>query len=164
VSIGGGVGRVLAAVFALRGGRAACLQLTDEAELRRGGVYLLERDDAAAPGIAPRFDELFADAAVKCRRPGVRGRLLELLERARVAAEGTRPRLEPAGLEAIASVVADAAALDGAGELPGPFTLEELVAAALLIFVSEEERYPRPRYRGCGVALARFRDAIGPAS
>ncbi len=44
-------------------------------------------------------------------------------------------------------------------ELPtdtGPWSVEALTAAIALIFVSEEERYPRPRYQGCDVAYDRF--------
>lgn len=155
--------QVLVAVFPLRGGGAACLQLQDQDELRRGGVYLLERDDPAQPAVAPRFDELFADAALKSRAAPVREALLALLEQAKQAAQDTRPRLEPAALERIAEVAAQAADLDAAQpDLPGPYSAEELILASLLIFVSEEERYPRPRYQGCQVALDRFLDALGP--
>lgn len=154
---------VLAAVFPLTGGGAACLQLQDEGELRRGGVYLLERDDPAEAGIAPRFDELFADAALKSRQAGLGERLRELLERAAEAAQQTRPRLDPQALGAIEAVREAAAEVDRAGELPGPYRVEELLMASLLIFVSEEERYPRPRYQGCQVACERFQQALHPA-
>ena len=87
----------------------------------------------------------------------------ELLDQAARAAGATRPRLEPDGLEEIGAVARQAADLDQGGALPGSYSAEELVVAALLIFVSEEERYPRPRYRGCQVALERFREALGVA-
>jgi hypothetical protein len=161
VAVGREARHVLAAVFSLQGGGAACLQLQDEGDLRRGGVYLLERDDPDEAGVAPRFDELFADAALKSRQPEVGRRLVALLQQAREAALQTRPRLEPAALEAIGRVAGEAAQLDAEGELPGPYRAEELVLACLLIFVSEEERYPRPRYQGCEVALQRFLDAVG---
>lgn len=154
---------VLTAVFPLTSGEgAACLQLQDEAELRRGGVYLLARDDAELPALAPRFDELFADAAVKLRdAPALHAPLWALLERARDAARATRPRLEPAALEQLVGVARDAAALEGEHpDLPGAFTLEALVVACSLIFVSEEARYPRPRYKGCDLTLERIREVL----
>ncbi len=150
---------VLVAAFPLGCGGAACLQLSDEAGLRRGGVYLLARDEATAPARAPRFDELFGDLAAKLRdAPALRGPLLALLERARQAARATRPRLDPAALREVASVAREAARLEGSSG--GGFSLEELVVSCLLIFVSEEERYPRPRYRGCDVAWERLQEMI----
>ena len=148
------------AVFPLACGGAACLQLSDEAGLRRGGVYLLARDDPSLPGRAPRFDELIGDLAHKLRgAPALRAPLLSLLERARQAARATRPRLDPQALGEVAAVARDAAALEGP---PGEgFSVEELVVACLLIFVSEEERYPRPRYRGCDVAWERLQAMVG---
>ncbi len=154
---------VLVAAFPLRGGGAACLQLHDEEGLRRGGVYLLAVDDPGAPARAPRFDELFGDLAAKLRAdPALRPPLLALLARARAAARAARPRLEPAALDELAAVLAAAADLDaGAGAPPSGFTLEELVASCLLIFVSEEERYPRPRYQGADLAWERLVSAVG---
>lgn len=150
------------AAFPLRGGGAACLQLQDEQGLRRGGVYLCARDDPVHPARAPRFDELFADAARKLQAdPALRGPLLATLEAAHAAARATRPRLDPAALEAIVATL-EAAARLAPPDPQGGLTPEELVACCLLIFVSEEERYPRPRYRGADLAWERLTDALGP--
>jgi hypothetical protein len=153
---------VLVAVFTLRGGGAACLQLQDDGELRRGGVYLAGEDDPDCPAIAPRFDELFADAASKVGdEPELRRTLVDLLRRARDAARACLPQLSPAALSDLVALGAEARALEErAPSADGAYTWEELVVCASLIFVSEEERYPRPRYKGGDVALARFLDVI----
>ncbi|RMG16283.1 MAG: hypothetical protein D6731_06610 [Planctomycetota bacterium] len=161
VRCGGGERRVLVAAFPLGGGGAACLQLADEGPLRRGGVYLAATDDPEAAAFAPRFDELFADAARKVRAaPDLLPTLRSLLERARDAARACRPQLTPAALDELGAV-ARAAREREVDASPGPYSLEELVVSALLIFVSEEERYPRPRYRGADVALGRFLEVLG---
>jgi hypothetical protein len=155
---------VLVAVFPLAAGGAACLQLQDDAELRRGGVYLLTEDDPDLPAVAPRFDELFADAASKlAAHPGLRGHLVGLLERGREAAQACLPRLTPEALRGLVGLANAASDLDGAAPAAeGAYSWEALVLCAALIFVSEEERYPRPRFRGADVALERFLDVIGP--
>ena len=153
---------VLVAVFPLACGQLLCLQLQDEGDLRRGGVYLLERDDPALPAAAPRFDELFADAAAKLQAaPALHPELIALLERARDAARATRPRLDPDALSALLAVLEAAAELRRThAPLPG-LPLEALVGSLLLIFVSEEERYPRPKYRGGDVLMERFLEMVG---
>ena len=160
---GGGVREVLVAAFPLLGGGAACLQLQDDGELRRGGVYLTPEDDAGCPAVAPRFDELFADAAGKLAQdPSLRGLLVGLLERARDAARACLPQLSPEALAALMDLGREAHDLEArAPSAQGAFTWEALVLCATLIFVSEEERYPRPRYKGADVALERFLDVIG---
>jgi hypothetical protein len=160
VRCGGGTRDVLVAVFPLESGRAACLQLQDHGELRRGGVYLAPTADAASEALAPRFDELFADAAGKAAGgPEDRRALRALLERARDVARSCVPRLTPEALQDLRDVAAQARARDGSPAADG-FAWEELVVCSLLIFVSEEERYPRPRYRGGDVALERFLDVL----
>tara|TARA_R110002072_G_scaffold73506_1_gene175003 strand:- start:3117 stop:3647 length:531 start_codon:yes stop_codon:yes gene_type:complete len=152
---------VLLAVFRLRDGAAVGLQLQDHEELRRGGVYWLAEDDPEVPTRAPRFDELFADLAAKLReRPSLRADYLPLFPRALEAAQACRPDLTPEALARIAGLQAEAAALDP-GDLPGAFSLEAQLLISLLIFVSEEERYPRPRYKGGAVALERLFQAVG---
>lgn len=156
---------ILLAVFRLQDGSAVGLQLQDHEELRRGGVYWLVEDDPQVPAHAPRFDELFADLAAKLRvRPELRSEFLALFPRALEAAQACRPDLTPAALEAIAGLQAEAAGLEQGleVELPGAFSLEAQLLISLLIFVSEEERYPRPRYRGGAVALERLFEAVGP--
>lgn len=163
VRCGGGIREILVAVFPLQGGGAAYLQLQDDGELRRGGVYLAAENDPACPAIAPRFDELFADVAGKlAEAPELRAALVDLLERARDAARACLPRLTPETLANLMSLGCKARALEErAASAEGAFTWEELMMCASLIFVSEEERYPRPRYRGGDVALERFLDVIG---
>lgn len=152
---------LLLAVFPLRDGAAVGLQLQDHEELRRGGVYWLAENDPQAPTRAPRFDELFADLAAKLKeRPSLRSEYLPLFPRALEAAQACRPELTPAALEQIAALQAEAADLDP-GDLPGAFSLEAQLLISLLIFVSEEERYPRPRYKGGAVALERLFEAVG---
>lgn len=153
-----GAERVLVAVFPLAGGGAACLQLQDEGVLRRGGVYLLAEDHPDAPGVAPRFEELFGELAARAAAPAARERLAALLREAQAAATATRPRLDPAALGGLLQVARAASALDQevAGQARprlGTLSAEALVVACMLIFVSEEERYPRPRWRGSDVAL-----------
>src|SRR5690606_12282129 len=97
--------------------------------------------------------ELFGELAARATDAEARARLEELLRRAQAAAAGTRPRLDPAALEALLRVARAAAELDQAAPSPGALSAEALVVACMLIFVSEEERYPRPRYRGSDVAL-----------
>lgn len=160
-----GCDHVLVAAFPLKGGGAACLQLQDEGALRRGGVYLLARDDPDAPGVAPRFDELFAEVTARGRDALVRPRLERLLRDAQAAAAATRPRLDPDALEGLLRVACAAALVDadGAAARPAPagaLSVEALVVACMLIFVSEEERYPRPRYRGSDVALETLLEVI----
>lgn len=163
VRAGGGERDLLVAAFSLaQHPGAVCLQLQDEPGLPRGGVYVLHRDDAHEPALAPRFDELFLDLAHKVReRPALRDPILGLLERASDAARATRPRLEPEALALVREVAAEAAALDETqAELPGAFSLELLLMCCLLIFVSEEERYPRPKKKGSDYTLERIRELI----
>ena len=154
---------MLVAVFPLERGGAACFQLQDEGELRRGGVYLTRADDPAAEAVAPRFDELFAEAARKLAGDDpLQADLVKLLVRGRDVARGCLPRLDPESLDALLALGREAAAFEQrapSGE--AGFTWEELVLSAALIFVSEEERYPRPRYRGGDVALERFLEVLG---
>jgi hypothetical protein len=164
VAVGRRQAEVLVAVFPLAGGGAACLQLQDEGALRRGGVYLLARDDPAEPGIAPRIDELvraLRHAAAAPRRAAVWRRLLP---RAAAAARATRPRLGPGALRRVRAVLRAAQALERrAPPPPGGLGAEALLAACLLLFVSEEERYPAPRYRGGELLLERLLDALPAA-
>lgn len=159
----GGQGDVLVAVFPLEGGGAACLQLQDEGPLRRGGVYLLAEDDPAAPGVAPRFEELFGELAAKAAEPPLRAGLERLLREGQAAAAATRPRLDPTALERLLEVGRAAARLDRdrARPAPGALSVEATVVACTLIFVSEEERYPRPRFRGSLVALETLLEVLG---
>lgn len=150
---------MLVAAFPLAAGGVACLQLQDEGELRRGGVYLAAVDDAAAPAFAPRFEELFAELRAKA---AASARLAALLREAEAAAVATRPRLEPAALEGLERVARSAAAADRElGPLPGAMRVEEVVVASMLIFVSEEERYPRPRYKGARATLETLLEVLG---
>ncbi|HBP22492.1 MAG TPA: hypothetical protein DEA08_32525 [Planctomycetes bacterium] len=161
VEVGEAARPLLVAVFPLHEGPGAvCFQLQDDGDLRRGGVYWLPADEAARVARAPRFDELFADVAAKLgAQPELQAPLRALLERARDVAKESLP-LTPDVLSRLVEVGRAASELDP-GDLPGVFPLEGLVLTALLIFVSEEERYPRPRYKGGDVALERFLDVIG---
>lgn len=155
------------AVFPLRAsGGAVCLQLQDEGKLRRGGVYLLEVDEAEHLAFAPRFDELFADLAAKVsQQPEFQAPMLALLERAHALARRCHPRLTAETLAELGDLALEGAALTRAHpELPGSFTPEALLLIQLLIFVSEEERYPRPRYRGGDVAWERLRETLPACS
>lgn len=155
--------RVLVAVFPLSGGGAACLQLQDEGRLRRGGVYLLAVDHEDAPGVAPRFEELFGELAARATDDEARARLEGILRQAQAAAAATRPRLDPAALEGLLRVARAAADLDRVAPPPGALSTEALVVACMLIFVSEEERYPRPRFRGSDVALETLLEVLASA-
>jgi hypothetical protein len=149
-------------VFPLTSGLGAVgLQLQDDGDLRRGGVYWLPEDAPQHPARAPRFDELFVDVAAKLSaRPDLHAPLVALFERAHALAGRCLPRLRPEVLDELTHIARDAHALDP-GDLPGVFPLEGLLLCCLLIFVSEEERYPRPRYRGADVAYERLREVIG---
>ena len=168
MAVGRQAAEVLVAVFPLSRG-AACLQLQDEGQLRRGGVYLLRRDDPAEPGIAPRIDELVRALRHAARAPRRAATWRRLLARAAAAARATRPRLGPGALRRIEAVLRAARALDApagpgpsetTGGGPGETTAEALLAACLLLFVSEEERYPPPRYRGGELLLERLLGAF----
>lgn len=150
-------------MFPLANGGAACLQLQDEGDLRRGGVYLLAQDDPERTATAPRFDELFADTSSKlAAHPDLAEPLAGLLLAARDAAKACRPRLTPEALAALGEVAQAAAVLDArAPTAAGTYTWEELLVSCMLIFVSEEERYPRPRYKGGDLALERLIEATG---
>ncbi|MCO5168524.1 MAG: hypothetical protein M9894_19465 [Planctomycetes bacterium] len=165
-AVTGAAGTVLVAVFPLEGGGAACLQLQDEGALRRGGVYLLAEDDPAAPGVAPRFEELFGELAAKARDPRLRAALERLLREGQAAAVATRPRLDPPALERLLAVGRAAARLDRrrARPAPGALSIEATVVACTLIFVSEEERYPPPRWRGSLVALETLLEVLGASN
>ena len=154
---------LLVAVFPLRQAGALCFQLQDEGDLRRGGVYLVERDDPEALAWAPRFDELFADMAAKLQHtPQLREPLLGLLKAGQGVARRCVPRLDPETLEELGSLAEEALALEQRQpELPGGFSLEALVMVFALIFVSEEERYPRPRYKGCDLTYERLLEVVG---
>lgn len=156
---GGAAVEIPVAAFPLESGGAACLQLTDVGPLRRGGTYLVEAE--GQPGVAPRFDELFKQTARLAQSPSGRAALEELLDEASRLAQATRPQLEPATLAGLAALFARGHALGQ--DLPEPcepWSLEALTAAIALIFVSEEERYPRPKYQGCDVAYERFRSCF----
>ncbi len=169
--------RVLVAAFRLASGGAACLQLQDDGgqsgqgptgkgQLRRGGVYLAAKDDPTCPAYAPRFDELFAVLLRLRARSGAAASVGALLRQARAAAAATRPRLEPAALAELERVAGEAAAASALHPPGGDaeMSLEALVVACLLIFVSEEERYPPPRGRGGAVALETLLEVLeGPA-
>lgn len=147
VRVGSEPAEVLVAVFPLRSGGAACLQLQDEGRLPRGGVYLLVKDDPAEPGIAPRIDELARGLQGVVGADARRARTLErLLRRAAKVARATRPRLSPGTLRRMGALVRSAHALG----------CEPLLAALLLLFVSEEERYPSPPHRGAELLLERL--------
>jgi hypothetical protein len=151
-------GSVLVAVFPLSCG-VAYLQLQDEGDLPRGGVYLGARDDPDLQAFAPRFDELLAGG--RALPAPARRALAEVLLAARDLACQTRPQLTPQVLAEIRALLTRAADLDAEHPPGRGLRAEELVAAALLIFVSEEERYPPPRYRGSALALERFLEAVG---
>lgn len=157
VAVGRQSGEVLVAVFPLSAG-AVCLQLQDEGPLRRGGVYLLERDDPQAAGIAPRIDELLQALRRVAESGGPVQAWRRLLTRAARAARATRPRLSPGALGRVQAVLRAGRAMEGAGLGLAP---EALLAACLLLFVSEEERYPPPRFQGGQMLLGRLLEALG---
>lgn len=149
---------VLVAAFPLASGGEVLFQLVDEGELRRGGVYLLGAPDA--PARAPRFDELFREVAFRAS-PAPRARkLARLVERARTWARATRPRISPTVLRRLERLGAAARALD-TGRPPAGLAADALVLSLALVFASEEERYPRPRYKGCDVAAGRVLELLG---
>lgn len=152
---------LLLAIFPLsQGAGAVGFQLQDEHELRRGGVYWLPEDDATRAAYAPRFDELFADLAAKLSAaPELREPVRDLLRQAHALSTRCLPRLTPETLSEIARLALAAAALDRP-ELPGAFPLEASWLCFLLIFVSEEERYPKPKYKGADVLLERLLDVV----
>ncbi|MGE0712429.1 MAG: hypothetical protein AB7N76_10310 [Planctomycetota bacterium] len=161
VRVGEAARPLLLAVFPLqRGPGAVGLQLQDDGDLRRGGVYWLAQDAPTFEARAPRFDELFADLAAKLgRAPALRPAVLDLLGRAHALAGRCLPP-GPDELGELGALAAEADALDP-GDLPGAFPLEGVVLCLLLIFVSEEERYPRPRYKGARVLWERLREVVG---
>lgn len=163
VAVGRRRAEVLVAVFPLQGGGAACLQLQDEGSLRRGGVYLLERDDPARAGIAPRIDELVRGLRHAARDGGRARALRRLLPRAAAVARATRPRLGPGVLRRIEALLRAGRALDARAPEQEGLGAEALLAACLLLFVSEEERYPPPRWRGGQLLLERLLDALPAA-
>lgn len=141
---------------------AVCVQQQDEDQLPRGGVYLIDRDDPDVVGTAPRFDELFVDLMHKVHAcSDLAAPLVEVLHAARDAAQATRPQLDPKGLEALQGVARRAAELHRAHpDLSGTFPLEALVVSCLMIFVSEEERYPRPAHQGSDYTLGRILERL----
>jgi len=157
VTVGRKRAEVFVAAFPVASGEVL-FQLADEGELRRGGVYLLPR--GAERAHAPRFDEIFRDVAGKARSPLARG-LRPLVERAQRVARATRPRLTPSILSRIVKLGLAAARLDARheGSVPG-LPCSVLVLALALIFVSEEERYPRPRFKGSDVARERLLELL----
>ena len=157
VAVGRGRQEVLVAVFPLRSGGDVLFQLADEGELRRGGVYL------QPPGVvearAPRFDELFREVAFRAGEPRTARSLARLFERARRWAKATRPRLTPGVLRRLELLGTAASKLDGRGR-EGSLASDALVMAFALVFASEEERYPRPRYKGCDIAADRVLELV----
>jgi hypothetical protein len=150
------------AAFPLAWGGEVLFQLIDEGDLRRGGVYLLGPGEAH--GRAPRFDELFRDVAAKARVSGLAKPLGRLVERARTAARGTRPRVTPAALTRLVALgPASERIAEKFPEIPG-LPLDALVLSLALVFASEEERYPRPRYKGCDVARQRIVELLEAAA
>jgi hypothetical protein len=150
---------VLVAAFPVASGEVL-FQLVDEGDLRRGGVYVLPRGESAA--IAPRFDELFRDVAAKARAPEVARALRPLVERAQRVARATRPRLTANVLGRLVKLTRAGARLDERHTLPG-LPCDVLVLSLALVFASEEERYPRPRYKGSDVARERLVELLtGP--
>jgi hypothetical protein len=158
VQVGRDRRRVLCAAFELPSGGEILFQLADEGSLRRGGVYWLPRGAALAR--APRFDELFREVVARAARPSSARRLASLIERARRWALATRPRLTPRVLRRFTALGKAARRLD-AGVTEGRVPADALVLAFALVFASEEERYPRPRYRGCDVAFDRVVELLG---
>jgi hypothetical protein len=163
VRVGKNRATVLVAAFPLAAGGEVLFQLADEGDLRRGGVYLLassalaSSDEAAR---APRFDELFRDVASKARSRSLGRALRPLVERAQKVACATRPTLTPRVLGRIVKLAAAAAALDRRHvDVPG-LPVETLILALALVFASEEERYPRPRYKGSDVARERLLELL----
>ncbi len=145
---------VLVAAFPVASGEVL-FQLVDEGQLRRGGVYVLPRGEGAAH--APRFDELFRDVAAKARSTVLARALRPLVERAQRVARATRPRLTARVLGQLEKLTRSAARLDTrhAKTLPG-LPCDVLVLTLALVFASEEERYPRPRFKGSDVARERL--------
>jgi hypothetical protein len=150
---------ILVAAFPLASGGEVLFQLADEGTLRRGGVYVRARGGGEAR--APRFDELFRDVAAKAREPRLARALRPLVVRAQRVARATRPRLTPAALRGIERLAAAGAKLDVrfADAVPG-LPADAALLALALVFASEEERYPRPRYRGSDVAVERVLELI----
>ena len=105
--------------------------------------------------------ELFADAASKVSGgEGLRAALIDLLEQARDVGRSCVPRLSPESFASLLDLGRQARALEERAPVERGLSWEELVVCAVLIFVSEEERYPRPRYKGGDVALQRFLDVL----
>jgi hypothetical protein len=157
VRVGRKESRVLVAAFPVRDGEVL-FQLTDEGELRRGGVYLLAKGETEAR--APRFDELFRDLAAKGGSPRLARSLRPLVRKARTVARATRPRLAPSALARLEELGERGARLaKGHPAAPG-IPIDALVLALALVFASEEERYLRPRYRGCDMAFERVMELL----
>jgi len=158
VQVGRRRSEVLVAVFAVASGGEVLLQLADEGPLRRGGVYVLR--DREQDARAPRFDELFRDVAAKARSSRLARALEPLIARARSAARATRPRLTPRVLARLEKLAAAGARLARRHEDAPGLPLDALLLALALVFASEEERYPRPRYKGCDVASERILELL----
>lgn len=159
VRAGRRVATILVAAFPLAAGGEALIQLRDEPGLPRGGVYLLAPGEDAAR--APRFDELFLDLRAKSATRGLRAQLARLLEMARDVARTARAEPTPASLAKIARLGEAAAKVDRRLKKPPPgLPIEVLVVAMMLVFVSEEERYPRPRHSGADMALGKALEAL----
>lgn len=157
VAVGRARPEVLVAAFPLASGGEVLFQLLDEGELRRGGVYLLPAGGREAR--APRFDELFREVAFRAREPGRARALGRLVERARLWARATRPRLSPVVLRRLGRLGAAAGRLD-AGQQASGLAADALVLSLALVFASEEERYQRPRYKGCDLAAERVMELL----
>ncbi len=158
VVVGRSRAAVLVAAFPVASGGEVLFQLADEGELRRGGVYVLAAAEEHAR--APRFDELFRDLAAKARSKPLAKSLRPLVARARSVARATRPRLTPRTLARLVKLGAAGARLDSKHErIPG-LPVDALLLALALVFASEEERYPRPRYKGSDVAVERIMELL----
>lgn len=150
---------MLVAAFPVASGGEVLFQLADEGELRRGGVYVQRSPEADA--LAPRFDELFRDLASKARSKLLARSLRPLVRRARSVARATRPRLTPGALDRLTRLSEAGARLDRRHEAVPGLPLDVLLLSLALVFASEEERYPRPRYKGSDVAVERILELLG---
>ena len=159
VAVGREQVELLVAAIPLAQEAYAYYQLFDVGSLRRGGVYLTRAKEPIA--VAPRFDELFADAAVKARTPAAKQMLLEWLQEGQQLARQLSQNFTLEYWTALRAVFDQAQHQDTLSSPVGRYTWEELVACSCLVFLAEETRYPHPRYQGAEMALGRFASALG---